>query len=149
MKRRILILVASLSASLAASADPTDWRIIKEGRVRFAVFSTHPNVKIPLEKNMGGPKLLSWNDSPVSKDVGVLIYEAGVVGTSTLYKHQYAVVIRKKNMEKLGEFLWHITAQGSAPLPKSQPIWDWADEGNAVHAENPETGEEMTASWSE
>lgn len=129
----------------ANAAGPGAWRIVQEGRRVYALTDLDPSVRIRLKHDMGTTKILSWNDSPQSKDVGVLVYESGVAGTTKLYRMERAVVIQKKNMEALGEFFWRMIPEDGTAQPRTQPIWEWTEKN--VHAYDPESGEELALSW--
>lgn len=139
--------VASLAfASHALAAGPAGWRILKDKDRVFAVSEAYPGAKFPLRKVLGGPVLLEFKDSPASKDIGVLIYRAGVDAFHNAYTVERAIVVFKPAGGFLGQGVWRYEPVGEAPA-LDQPVWEWSEKG--VKISDPVTLEVSEIRWAQ
>lgn len=121
------------------------WALSASSTVPTATNSEFPGLRVPLRQRMGETRLLDWQEAPApAKNMGVLVYEAGATGTSTLYLEERAVVIDRTRKRVVGDFLWKMKPLNGAPAVK-QPEWHWGE--HSVQVDFPETGATDQANW--
>lgn len=143
--RTIFAVWVLVTGSVANAAVPAGWRIVKDkDRGCFAVSGALNGARFPLRSELGGPVLLEWKDSPVSKDIGVLIYRAGVDAFHNAYTVERAIIVFKPAGGFLGQGVWRYEPVGEAPR-LDQPEWQWSTKG--VKISDPVTLEVSEIRW--
>lgn len=78
---RLGFVVASASDTVVEGLGGFDWQVVINGGRHYAVNSSYPNIRVPLEPlGEGKPRILSWElKEPPFRDIGVLTYHGGVI----------------------------------------------------------------------
>jgi len=123
--RGILLCVGFLMAGLVAAMPGLPWIVeIGDDDEVAAVSSAFPGLRVPLQVESSSPSVVSWEKAPHGKNLWMLTYSVGEVGTQHLYREQRRAVVDVASREVLADLVWkYVPGKGSPSV--RQPVWEW------------------------
>src|SRR5690606_37593677 len=100
------------------------------GRETFATHPSYPTLRLPLRlAGAGSPLVLDWKPAPHGKDLFVLSYVAGEIGSSERVKVVRAMVVDVKRSNILTDQIFsYIDPRDASAKKGPQPKWNWTHE---------------------
>jgi hypothetical protein len=131
--KRLLFVV--LLATCTAFAKSESWKVEIEEEEAFAVSSSMPGLRIPLQADSTTPRVIAWEKAPSGEGkIWILTYGVGPVGTEHAYLEERRAVVSLDSKEVLADLAWkYRAAKGSPKL--AQPTWSWKATGLQVKDE--------------
>lgn len=131
----VITTLISFSHSLKAG----EWKLEKLGQSVLAkLVDSDPSKSWSVMLDYEGQpiEIIEYRTETPKKDIALLIYDAGTVGTYDLVKLQNAAVLDTKNKKLLGNFPWKYEFVGKRKEKVgntiTQPEWIWKEDGVKV-----------------
>lgn len=112
-----------------------EWNVETLGRETFASHPNYPTLRLPLRvAGAGGPLILDWAPAPHGKNIFVLSYVAGEIGSSDRVKVIRAMVVDVARSNILTDQIFSYVDPLDASAKKGpQPKWNWTHENLLIN----------------